>query len=212
MNQISDLATAQFSTQKPVNGKVIPPTRKTNAAIRSREYLTPREVESLLTAARSSGRHGQRDATLLLLMYRHGLRVSEAVSLRWDMIDFKAGTLHVARLKNGVDSVHPLRGPELRALRQLQRDWPDSPYLFVSERGGPMTSSNVRKMVTRLGVMALLPFPIHPHMLRHSCGYRLANDGHDTRSLQHYLGHSNIANTVKYTAMSPDRFKGFFKD
>jgi type 1 fimbriae regulatory protein FimB/type 1 fimbriae regulatory protein FimE len=168
-------------------------------------------MEALLQAA-LTGRHGHRDRTLLLLMYRHGLRVTEAISLRWEQIDLKAGLLAVQRLKQGVPSTHPLRGTELRALRQLRREWPDGPYLFVSERGGPMTASNVRKLVTRTGLEANLPLPIHPHMLRHACGYKLANEGHDTRSLQHYLGHKNIAHTVRYTEMSPDRFKGFWTD
>ena len=176
------------------------------------KYLTGTEVQSLLQAAGASGRHRQRDRTLLLLMYRHGLRVSEAVAMRWDQIDLKAGLLNVRRLKNGVDATHPLRGPELRALRQLRRAWPDGPYLFVSERGGPMTASNVRKLVARLGAAAKVPFPVHPHMLRHACGYKLANDGHDTRSLQHYLGHKNIMHTVRYTVMAPDRFKDFWRD
>jgi Phage integrase family len=105
----------------------------------------------------------------------------------------------------------PLRGPELRALRQLRREWPDSPYLFVSERKGPMTASNVRELVARTGLAARLPFPVHPHMLRHACGYKLANEGHDTRSLQHYLGHKNIAHTVRYTDLAPARFKGFLE-
>jgi type 1 fimbriae regulatory protein FimB/type 1 fimbriae regulatory protein FimE len=138
-----------------------------------------------------SGRYGQRDRTLLLLTYRHGLRVSEAMNLRWENFDPKAGFLSVKRVKQGVPSIHPVRGPELRALRQLRRDLRDSPYLFVSERGGPMTASNVRKLVTRTGLVAKLPFPVHPHMLRHACGFKLANEGHDTRSLQHYLGHKN---------------------
>jgi len=192
-------------------GKVAPPVRKPNSNTRSREYLTPTEMEKLMTAA-TNGRYGQRDRTLLLLMYRHGLRVSEAINLRWDQIDLKAGLLAVQRLKNGVASTHPVRGPELRALRELRREWPDTPYLFVSERGGPMTASNVRKLVTRTGLAAKLPFPVHPHMLRHACGYKLANEGHDTRSLQHYLGHKNISHTVRYTEMAPDRFKSFWKD
>jgi type 1 fimbriae regulatory protein FimB/type 1 fimbriae regulatory protein FimE len=169
-------------------------------------------MERLLKAAGSSGRHAGRDRTLLLLMYRHGLRVSEAISLRWDQVDLKAGHLAVQRLKNGVPSTHPLRGPELRALRQLRRERPDCSYLFVSERGGPMTASNVRKLVTRAGVQAKFGFPVHPHMLRHACGFKLANEGHDTRSLQHYLGHKNISHTVRYTEMAPDRFKGFWRD
>jgi type 1 fimbriae regulatory protein FimB/type 1 fimbriae regulatory protein FimE len=168
-------------------------------------------MEALLEAA-ASGRWGHRDRTLLLVMYRHGLRVSEAISLRWEQFDLKAALFAVQRLKKGVPSTHPLRGPELRALRQLRRDWPDSPYLFVSERGGPMTASNVRKLVTRTGLAAKLPFPIHPHMLRHACGYKLANEGHDTRSLQHYLGHKNIVHTVRYMDLAPDRFRTFWKD
>lgn len=86
------------------------------------------------------------------------------------------------------------------------------PVLIVSERGGPMTASNVRKLVTRTGLAGKLPFPVHPHMLRHACGYKLANEGHDTRSLQHYLGHKNIQHTVRYTDLAPDRFKAFWKD
>ena len=147
----------------------------------------------------------------LTLMYRHGFRVSEVVALRWDQIDLKQGLMHVNRVKNGVPSTHPLRGPELRALRQLQRDYPGA-YVFTTERGGPMTTATVRKMVARAGEVAKLPFPIHPHMLRHACGYKLANDGHDTRALQHYLGHKNIQHTVRYTEMAPDRFKNFWKD
>ena len=144
-------------------------------------------------------------------MYRHGLRVSELVALRWDQIDLKQGLLHVNRVKNGVPSTHPLRGPELRALRQVQRDYP-GPYVFATERGGPMTTSTVRKLIARAGEVAKLAFPIHPHMLRHACGYKLANDGHDTRALQHYLGHKNIQHTVRYTELAPDRFKHFWRD
>ena len=158
------------------------------------------------------GRHGARDRTLILLAYRHGLRVSELVTLRWEQIDLKAGLVHVARLKNGVSSNHPLRGLELRALRKLRARYPDTPYLFVTERGGPMTPATARKLIARAGELAKLPFPIHPHMLRHSAGYKLANEGHDTRSIQQYLGHKNITHTVRYTELSPERFKNFWKD
>jgi len=211
MAQVIELPKRQRKAPTAENGKV-PPRRRPNRALRSREYLVPDEVERLLAAAGQRGRYGARDRTLLLLMYRHGLRVSEAVSLRWDQVDLKAGLLHVQRLKQGVPSTHPLRGPELRALRQLRRDWPEGSYLFASERGGPMTASNVRKLVVRAGQQAGIGFPVRPHMLRHACGFKLANDGHDTRSLQHYLGHKNIAHTVRYTELAPDRFKGFWKD
>jgi integrase len=190
----------------------LPPRRLSNASRRKREYLTPDEVDKLLRTSGNLGRHGARDRTLILIAYRHGLRVSELVALRWDQVDLKAGLLHVARLKNGIASTHPIRGPELRALRELKRDYPSSPYLFVSELGGPMTPATVRKLITRAGEKAKLPFPIHPHMLRHSTGYKLANDGHDTRSIQQYLGHRNITHTVRYTELSPERFKGFWKD
>lgn len=212
MGQVVELPSHRRKPPNTVNGKVAPPRRRPNRAVRTREHLTPTEVERLLAAAGSSGRHQGRDQTLLTLMYRHGLRVSEAVSLRWDQIDLKAGLLDVNRLKNGVPSTHPLRGPELRRLQQLRRVYPDGPYLFVSERGGPMTAGNVRKLVARAGQAAGLPFPVHPHMLRHACGYKLANDGHDTRALQHYLGHKNISHTVRYTEMAPDRFKDFWKN
>ncbi len=212
MGQVVELPRRPAERPIAENGKVTPPRRRPNRETRSREYLTPDEVDALLAAAKAAKRHGARDHALVLLMFRHGLRVSEAVSLRWDQVDLKAGLLHVNRLKNGVPSTHPLRGPELRALRQLRRDWPESAYLFVSERGGPMTASNVRKLIARAGLEAKLPFPVHPHMLRHACGYKLANEGHDTRALQHYLGHKNIAHTVRYTEMAPDRFKGFWRD
>ena len=190
----------------------LPPRRVANAARRGREHLTPDEIEQLLAAAGQAGRHGHRDRTLLLIAYRHGLRVSELVALRWDQVDLQAGTLHVARLKNGLPSSHPLRGPELRALRMLRREYPDNPYLFVTERGGPMTTATIRKLMTRAGVLAKLPFPVHPHMLRHATGYKLANEGHDTRSIQQYLGHRNITHTVRYTEMAPGRFKNFWTD
>jgi type 1 fimbriae regulatory protein FimE len=193
-------------------GQRIPPPRLTNAARRKREYLTPDEVEKVLQVAGKLGRHGPRDRTLLLIAYRHGLRVSELVTLRWDQVDLKAGLLHVARVKNGLPSTHPIRGPEIRALRELKREYPASPYLFVSELGGPLTPATVRKIIARAGERTKLPFPIHPHMLRHSTGYKLANDGHDTRAIQHYLGHRNITHTVRYTELSPERFKGFWKD
>ena len=195
-----------------IENRKVPPRRVPNAQLRSREYLTPQEVRLLIEHAGKLGRHGHRDAALLTLAYRHGLRVSELVALRWDMVDLKQGRLHVNRLKNGIPSVHPLRGPELRALRKLERDYPETNYVFVTERRGPLTADTVRKLVARAGVAAGLSFPVHPHMLRHACGYKLANEGHDTRSIQQYLGHKNIQHTVRYTELSPTRFKDFWRD
>ena len=188
------------------------PKRAKNKDLRSREYLTEQEVELLINAARKTGRHGHRDATLILMTYRHGLRVSELVSLRREQIDLKQGLIHVNRVKNGSPLSHPIRGPEIRALRRLQRDYPDTPYVFVTERKGPLTTSTVRKLIARAGQKAGINFPVHPHILRHACGFKLANDGQDTRALQHYLGHKNIQHTVRYTELSSKRFNEFWKD
>lgn len=189
-----------------------PPKKIKNSARRVREHLTPAEIDALIHAAKSTGRHGLRDATMILMAFRHGLRVSELVSLRWSHVDLKQGLLYVVRLKNGIASQHPLFGPELRALRQLQRDYPDTDYIFMSERLSPMTTDTFRKIVARAGVLAKIGMPIHPHMLRHSTGFKLANDGRDTRSIQHYLGHKNIQHTVRYTEIAAIRFKEFWND
>jgi type 1 fimbriae regulatory protein FimE len=207
-------ARAAVEEAKPTleNGKVAPPRRLANRERRAREHLTPQEVDKLIKAASRVGRYGHRDATVILIAYRHGLRVSELVALRWDQADLEQGLLHVSRLKNGVPSTHPLRGPEIRALRRLRREYGTSPYVFTTERRGAMTDSSVRKIIARAGDEAQLGFPVHPHMLRHACGFKLANDGHDTRAIQHYLGHRNIQHTVRYTEMAADRFKRFWSD
>ncbi len=142
----------------------------------------------------------------------HGLRVSELVALRWDQVDLEQGMLHVRRRKNGIPSTHPLRGPELRALRKLERNKAAAPYVFVSERKGPMTTAAFRRVVARAGVAAEIALPVHPRMLRHATGFKLANDGQDTRAIQHYLGHRNIQHTVAYTQLAADRFNQFWED
>jgi type 1 fimbriae regulatory protein FimB/type 1 fimbriae regulatory protein FimE len=190
----------------------LPPRRVPNSERRSREYLTPAEVEAMIFAARNAGRQGHRDATLILLAFRHAARVSELIAWRRDQVDLEHGLLHVNRLKNGTPSVHPLRGPEIRALRKLFREYPDSPYVFSTERKGPMTGATVRKIVARAGELSGIVFPVHPHMLRHATGYYLAGKGQDTRAIQAYMGHRNIQHTVRYTELSPERFKDFWRD
>jgi integrase len=198
-------------TDLPRHGANAPPRRKANAELRTREYLLPGEISSLIAAAKAN-RHGYRDATMILIAYRHGLRAAELVDLRWSQVSLHHATLHVRRVKNGLPSVHPLRGDELRALRRLKRETDHAEFVFVSERGSPFATSGFAKMIERAGTAAGFAFGVHPHMLRHAAGYKLANDGHDTRSLQAYLGHKNIQHTVRYTELAPTRFKDFWRD
>jgi len=207
MSNVIRLATRLEGEPTADFGKVMPRKPK-NSDQRQREHLTQPEVGKLLAAARKGKRHAHRDEAMVLLAFRHGLRVSELVALRWDQVELKAGRLHVTRLKNGEPSTHTLQGDELRALRRLNQE---TPYVFCSERGGPMTDANVRKLVARLGVAAKLGFPVHPHMLRHACGFALVQAGHDTRRIQQWLGHKNIMHTVRYTRLSDAPFADFWR-
>lgn len=146
------------------------------------------------------------------MLFRHGLRVAELVALTWDDVLFDEGALNVRRVKNGRPSRHFMEGDEIRQLRQLKRDSAASRFVFCSERGGPLSNRSVHNLVQKAGEEAELPFPVHPHMLRHAKGYQLANQGVDTRSIQGYLGHADIKSTVRYTELDPNRYKGFGKD
>jgi integrase len=154
----------------------VAPGRATNAELRAREYLTPAEVDKLMKAARD-GRYGHRDATMILIAFRHGLRATEICDLEWSQVEFgRSACLHVRRAKNGKPSVHPLRGDELRALRELQRS-AKTPFVFETERETGFTPDAVNRQIKGIGKRAGLPFPVHCHMLRHACGYALANKG-----------------------------------
>lgn len=193
--------------------KTPPPRKRPNSERRGREFLTEDEVERLIRAAKKHCcRHPERDSALILLMYRHGLRVSEAVALTWDQIDLEQGVLHVRRVKRGSPSTHPLTAKELTALRKVQTNYPGYRHVFISDRKAPLSPTGVRQMLALVSREAGLDFPVHPHMLRHATGYQLANDGVDTRRIQHYLGHKNIQHTMRYTELAEEPFKGLFKD
>jgi len=205
----------------PVSARTVqrqgPPARRRNKDVRQREYLTPREVEELMFAAQARGRNGHRDATMILVAYQHGLRASELVALTWQQVEFNDKVMHIARRKNGVPSVHPMTGEEMRALRRLYREQKEvgrvraGDSVFQTEQGTPITEAGFRKMLARASADgSLRDLRIHPHMLRHAAGYKLANDGRDTRALQVYLGHRNIQHTVRYTELASDRFEGWW--
>ena len=186
------------------------PVRLSNAAYRSREHLTPDEVNRLIACAGSVGRHPERDRALVLLLFRHGLRVGEAIALRWDAIVLENGTITIQRLKQRAKtpklSTHRLQPDEVEALKVLQERYPESRYVFPNERGGQLSHDAISRFVRRAGELADIPLPVHPHMLRHSCGYFLAEQGLPTRDIQEYLGHKSITDTVRYTAANPARF------
>jgi site-specific recombinase XerD len=201
------------ATTKSKKHKNLPPPRQKNSDTRSREYLTAQEVKDLRAGAKNaSERHSLRDELLVILAYRHALRVSELCNMKWDQVHFASGKIYIARLKNGDPSTHYLEGDEMRMLRKLALDYPDSPFLFCSQKGGPISPRAVRDIIARAGQFAGIDFPVHPHMLRHSKGYQLAQKGVDTRAIQGYMGHKNIQHTVLYTQLDPARYKGFGRD
>lgn len=203
---------AVIAFKPPTLGKrTVKRGRPANRDLRTREHLTPTEVEQLIEAAKAN-RWGHRDATMILVTYRHGLRASEVCNLEWSQIDFDGAVIHVRRAKGSTPGTHPLTGKELRALRRLQREAAASPFVFVSERGAPFSVSGFRRMIERAAETAKLGIKAHPHSLRHACGYALANQGTDTLTLQKYLGHKNISNTVRYAELAPGRFKGLWRD
>ena len=177
---------------------------------RPREYLTFPEVGTVQRAAGSIGRFRLRDSTMILVMYRHGLRVSECVNMTWDQVNLKEGLFHVVRAKNGIDSTHPLTKEEIKILQKLRAMCEANTYVFQNQWHGKLSTDTVRDIVRRAGEIAQLPFSIHPHMLRHSCGYYLINKSVDIRTIQVYLGHANIQNTVIYTALAANRFDGIW--
>jgi type 1 fimbriae regulatory protein FimB len=183
-------------------------TEAADAHERAKDFLTTAEVCRLLDATKA-GRHGVRDYLLVLMMYRHGLRVSEAVALRRDEVDLAASRLWVRRLKNGLSVEQPMAGDELRAAkRYLATRGDELPWLFV--RSAALTRQAVNHLLMQASARAGLS-PVNPHMLRHSCGFALANRGYDLRLIQDYLGHRDPKHTVRYTRTAGRRFEGLWR-
>ena len=206
---ITTTAPTGVSTTETASG-VSATVRWTHKDRRSREYLRPAEVEKLLAAAKRN-RQGHRDHTLILMMWRHGLRCGEAASLEWPSVDLDDARIYIRRLKGSRSGEHPLNGDEIRALRRLHREQGGrGRWVWQSERGTPMSKAAISKMIERLGERVLPELKIHPHMMRHSCGYALAERCIDTRRIQEWLGHRDIRHTAHYTALSGESLRGLW--
>jgi type 1 fimbriae regulatory protein FimB/type 1 fimbriae regulatory protein FimE len=196
--------------QAPENA---PPRKPRNKDVRGREHLTEEEVDQLRRAASKLGRHGLRDACMILMCFRHGFRVSELVALRWDQIDLARETVFVRRLKRGKNNTQDLARVELSALKKLAKgSGGRQTFVFRNERGGALSRWAFDKMLRRAGAACEPPIAVHPHMLRHACGFVLINDGHSTRRVQDHLGHRNITMTERYTELVPDGGKKLWDD
>jgi|SRR5215475_267724 len=179
-----------------------------------RKFLTETEIDAFLKAARKS-RNGVRDYCMALMTYRHGLRVSELTDMRLDQLDLETSRLQTRRLKKGSNTLQPIEGDELRVIRAWLRErsahkLAHSPFLFLSNRG-PLTRQAINYLFKTIGNKAGIGIKITPHMLRHSCGYSLANRNTATRTIQDYLGHKNIRHTELYIAANPERFRDLWR-
>lgn len=188
-------------------GKVRKGGRPKNEDVRFREYLTDSEVYQMIAAIRRVGRNRTRNAALIELMYRHGLRVTEAINLKWDHVSLSQAIMRIRRLKGGEDSLHPLSKEEIKLLRNLQSKCP-GPWLFQAEGGGPLDRRSAFQIVAKAGLHAQIGFPVHPHMLRHARGYKLINNDYDIRKIAGYLGHKSLSSTMRYTALNHTAFDG----
>ncbi len=181
-----------------------------------RRFLTGKEVQAMMLALRH-GPTGERDYCLILLAFRHGMRISELLNLHYRDLDLSEGRINVRRLKNGFSTIHPLRFDELEAIERWTRaraGWKaaqSTDAIFISRRGTQLSRQQAYRIIRSAGEEAGTATHTHPHMLRHACGYELAERGTDTRLIQDYLGHRNIRHTVRYTASNAARFAGLWE-
>jgi type 1 fimbriae regulatory protein FimB len=183
--------------------------------LEKRKYLTQNEIDRLLEASRS-GNFPKRDECFIQMCFIHGFRVSELCTLKFSDINLTDKVVHVNRLKSGLKTTHPLLSSEIALLKAWLEErvsWRgcESPWIFLSQKGGPLSRQQVHKMLKKFGALASIAVSLNPHMLRHSCGYALANRGTDTRLIQDYLGHKNIQHTVLYTSSNHGRFAGVWQ-
>ncbi len=208
------MGTLTSPSTKSCNSGATPRRRKAHLVAHQeivRDHLTASEVKLLIEAVKNNGGwYSYRNSILILMLYRHGLRRREASRLRWSDVDLKEGTIYIRRIKGSRSGRHPLQGDEMRALKKLKRDYFPSPFVFTSNRHTPLSERTISHIVHQAGLWAGFDFPVHAHLLRHACGYYLANKGIDTRTIQDYLGHANIQNTVRYTQLSAARFEGLW--
>ncbi|EMK1730670.1 tyrosine-type recombinase/integrase [Salmonella enterica] len=185
----------------------------------SRKFLTRHEVSAMLAAVLNAP-NPERNQCIIMMAFIHGFRVSELLSLRLSDLDLHSRIVHVSRMKNGFSTVHPLTLRELRAIRIWMRvrqaiikksGNEDEGWLFITQKGRHLSRQQGYNIISQAGRRAGLSIDAHPHMLRHACGYALADNGVDTRLIQDYLGHRNIRHTVRYTASSAARFEGIWQ-
>ncbi|MDI3197823.1 tyrosine-type DNA invertase [Serratia ureilytica] len=181
-----------------------------------RKYLSRAEIKRVVEATKC-GKYSARDECLMKLCFFHGFRVSELCGLRVSDVNLEDGVIHVRRLKNGFSTTHPILPGEkaiiARWLSERTR-WVNAalPWLFLSQKGNRLSRQQAYNLLKHYGSTAGISVPLHPHMLRHSCGFALANYGADTRLIQDYLGHRNIHHTVWYTASNAERFNDIWRD
>jgi integrase len=178
----------------------------TNDHEKSKDFLSDAEIKILLAASKKT-RYPKRNYLLLLMIYRHGLRVSEAIAIKKSDVNIKESRIWVNRLKSGLSVKQPISGDELRAIKRYLNSRDDNlPWLFVNERGLPLTRQAINYIVNVVASSANLE-NVHPHTLRHSCGFYLANKGYDLRLIQDYLGHRDPKHTAYYTRVVSKRFE-----